>query len=299
MRSIRKTSASALIVALALAACNGPERGPKYKAAGRTAPYRGGTLHFSIIDGVRTLDPTIAYDEYSIYALHYMCDTLIGYKSATAGKGTELVPQLAERWSVSDDGKVYTFWLRKGVTFSDGQPLVAGDFKYAIERVLTSPASPFIQFLVGIEGAQALVDKKATSLSGLKIIDDHRLEFHLVEPDASFPMILAMKMATPQKRSHVEAAGKNIRRDVLCTGPFTLASWNEGVEMVFDRNPRYWDKKLPYLDRLDMLTNVPRDTAFLKFESGELDTVDRPSSADLCGSPRAPSGSRTSSTCRR
>jgi ABC-type transport system substrate-binding protein len=153
MRSTRAIAASAALLALA---CGGDaERGPRYFGYGGPGPRRGGVLRFSINVAARTLDPAIAYDETSMLALHLIHDTLLGYQRPADGPGTTLVPQLAERWSVSPDGRLYTFVLREGIEYSDGRPCVAADFEYALERILKTPASPFIGFLLGIEGARS------------------------------------------------------------------------------------------------------------------------------------------------
>jgi ABC-type transport system substrate-binding protein len=276
-------SIRSLVACIGLLACREPGDGPRLFGAGATGPRRGGVLRISLNDGVRTLDPTIAYDELSNLAGHMLFDTLLGYEPATRdGAGMQLVPQLAERWSVSDDGLRYSFELRPGLVFSDGRPCVAGDFVYALERVLTEPTSPFQQFLMGIAGAAELSAGAATSLAGARALDDRRLEIALREPDASFAYILAMPFATPQKREHVEPQAPDERRRApLGTGPFVLVQWREGDRLVFARNPRYWDAAVPYLDGLIIHEAVERDTAFLKFLAGELDAIDRLSSADF------------------
>jgi peptide/nickel transport system substrate-binding protein len=84
-----------------------------------------------------------------------------------------------------------------------------------------------------------------------------------------------MSFATPQKAAWVHDAGDQLRRRVLGTGPWVLVSWDEGQRLEFAKNPRYWDPTRPLLDRQIVLENIPRDTAFLMFEAGDLDVVDR------------------------
>ncbi len=269
-----------VLVSLAVLACGCGERGPRAEAYGHDEPQRGGTLRTSVNEAIRTLDPAIAYDEIAGYAVRHLYSTLLGYGSATEGKGTELVPQLAQSWSVSPDGRVYTFILREGLRYSDGRPLLADDFKYAFERVLTHESTPFKGFLGKVVGAAAVTNGKAGQLTGVRSTGDRQLEIELTEPDSTFPMIMAMSFSTPLSREHVEAHGGDIRANPLGTGAFKLASWNEGSKITLARNPHYWNPGLPYLDRVVMYTGVPRKTAFLKFEAGEIDTVSRLSSAD-------------------
>ena len=299
MRSIPKIATSLALLALVVSACDKSPRGPRFRAAGATEPRRGGVLRYSLIDTVRSLDPAIGYDEYSINILHNLFDTLIGYQAATGpGTGLELVPQLAESWTVSPDGTTYSFSLREGVTFSDGQPLVAGDVAYGLERVLAMSSSPFSQFLAGVKGSQAVIDHEAEHATGIRVLDQRRLEIELSEADASFPYVLAMPFATPQKRSHVEAAGDNIRRQPLGTGAFRLVRWSEGDVIELARNERYWNPAIPYLDGLHMYEAVARDSGFLRFEAAELETVDRPSAPDFLFVAQSEAEALTCSTCR-
>ena len=283
MRSIPKTSASvALVAALLLVGCRG-DRGPEFVPAGATEPHRGGVLVYSVVDGLRTLDPLIAYDEYTFGALHHMLDTLVGYEPAFGpDQGNEVAPQLAKSWTISDDAKTYTFHLRRGLTYWDGSPVVAGDFVYALERCLTHQSSPFAQFIFGIVGAEALSKGDATTLAGATTPDDLTLVIELAEPDASFLYIMAMPFAAPQKRAFIESLSKQqLRTTLLGTGPFKMKKWDEGTVLVLERNDNYWDPAIPYLDGIVLYESIKRDTAFLKFQAGELMTVDRLSSADF------------------
>jgi ABC-type transport system substrate-binding protein len=146
-----------------LVACNAPDRGPRYKAAGAASPRDGGTLRFAVQESIRTLDPAIAYDEVSFYALQPMLATLVGYGKS----GLALQPELAERWELGDGGTTYRFWLRPGITYSTGQIIVAADFKFALERALTTADSPFASFLTDVVGADQVVAGKTRDCAGI------------------------------------------------------------------------------------------------------------------------------------
>jgi ABC-type transport system substrate-binding protein len=143
----------ALLLAL-LVACGAPDRDPKWRPAGATVPRHGGTLTVAMKDQIRTLDPAIAYDEASFYGLVPLFATLVTYEP----HGTGLVPDLAERWELEPDGVTYRFHLRDRLAYADGSPIVAGDIKYAMERALTTPDSPFGPFLVDVAGAQDVME---------------------------------------------------------------------------------------------------------------------------------------------
>src|SRR5690606_19400691 len=152
------------------AACS-PDHGPRFRAAGNPAPRAGGVLRYSTNLNVRTLDPAIAYDDVSTPLIHPIFDTLVDYAPAVEG-GLDLIPRLAEHWTVSPDGLVYTFAIRRGVEYSDGTPLVAADFKFAIERVRAMADSPFGAFVADV--------------TAIEVPGDHELRIRLSAPNAAF-----------------------------------------------------------------------------------------------------------------
>jgi ABC-type transport system substrate-binding protein len=272
----RRIIVATAVVALATAGCNAERGPPPAPPAGDLQPRRGGTLRVSVVDDVRALDPAAAFDEFSFLAEHLLFDTLIDYAPATAPDPLALRPALAESWSVSPDGRVYTFTLRPGVTYSDGQPVVASDFVFALTRVLLpATASPGAGLLRAMEGAQDVLDGKATTVTGLRALDDRHLEIRLAEPQPSFLFRLALPFATPQKPSYVAAAGDRIHDTPLGTGPFVLESWRPSESLTFVRNPRYWNPELPYLDRIELTVMAQPRVSALLFARQELDTVDR------------------------
>jgi oligopeptide transport system substrate-binding protein len=267
--------ALAALAALGLAACGPADRGPKFRPAtapaGATAPRDGGTLRFATRDQVRSLDPTIAYDEVAFFLLQPLFDRLVDISPATL----EVIPRLAERWAVSPDGLVYTFELRPGIAFSDGAPITAAHFKYSLERALTTPDSPFTAYLADIAGATELTERKATSCAGIAADGERRLVITLARRSPALLGVLAMPFATPQRAEHVARAGDQLRRRPDPTGPFELASWDEGMRVVLRRNPRYFDPSRAHLDAIELAENVPRDTQFQMFERGELDAAEK------------------------
>jgi ABC-type transport system substrate-binding protein len=250
------------LVLVALVACTPRDHGPTWQPAGNAAPRDGGTLHIATKDPISSLDPTIQYDEISTIAVHALFDTLVGYAPASV----KLVPRLAARWVVSGDGLTYSFTLRDGLEYSDGSPVVAADFAYSLERARTTEDSPF--------GAQL------TEVADVRAPAPNQLVIRLAHPNAAFINVLAMPFTTPQRKDHVMAVGREIQHTPLGTGPFLLDSWREGERIVLRKNPRYWDAANVHLDTIDWLENISRETQFLMFEHGELDTVDKLSTPD-------------------
>jgi ABC-type transport system substrate-binding protein len=237
-------------------ACNAPDRGPRFRAAGSTEPRAGGELHLALKDSVGTLDPAIAYDEPTWFLVHPIHDTLVDYDA-----GTKLVPRLAERWVVATDGLSYRFWLRAGVRYSDGRAIVAADFVTAIERARTMATSPFKSFLADVGTIVAHGDRE--------------LEIKLVRRNAAFLNVLAMPFAAPVTADHVARTNNDLRRAPLASGPYELVSWDEGQRVTLRKNPHYFDPTRQRIDRMVVYEMLPRETQFLMFERGELDGVER------------------------
>src|SRR5215210_7093331 len=136
---------------------------------------RGGTLRINIPGGdVDHIDPSLAYGT-SSWAIEYATALkLLNYPDATAPRGSRLVPEGASRYTVSRDGRTYTFFIRKGMRFSNGRPVTAANYAYALNRAadkdLQSPAFQFIADPHGasIVGAQAVRDGKARTMSGIR-----------------------------------------------------------------------------------------------------------------------------------
>jgi len=272
-----------LLLILIAAACSAPDRGPHWRAGTSTTPHDGGTLRFSTKDTLRTLDPAIAYDDVSPPILHAIFDTLVDYEPARAGdptSGLAIVPRLAERWEIAPDGRTYHFWLRAGIAYEDGKPIVAADFKTSLERVLGMPDSPFGQYLTPLDGAADVIAGKATTCAGIEVIGDRELVFHLANPDATFLYVLAMTFSAPLRADHLAAVGDQMYRHPLASGPYMLESWDEGQRIMLRRNPHYVDPARAHLARIEMLESIPSDTQFLMFERGELDTAERLTSPD-------------------
>src|SRR5689334_5563426 len=133
-------------------------------AAFADEPKHGGEITILYKDDFDSLDPAIGYTVQSWVPIKSVFDGLMDYKPGTS----ELVPDLAESYEISPDGKTYTFHLRKGVKFQNGRELKAADIKYSIERVCNAKTqSPGAGYFTGIPGCQDMLDSKATEMSGI------------------------------------------------------------------------------------------------------------------------------------
>jgi ABC-type transport system substrate-binding protein len=268
-----------IILMVLLAACGGvPAAAPTENAGDSTAPTKGGSMIIAYKDDLATLDPAIGYDWTNWPAIKLVFDGLLDYDS-----GTTIMPRLAESLpTVSEDGTVYTFKLRKGVKFSNGREFTSDDVVYTITRVLDpTTGSPGAGFFVGIKGAQEFIDGSATTVEGIKAPDANTVEFTLSAPDVTFLNKMALNFSFIVPKEEVEKAGENFGHAPVGTGPFTLKEWKSGEFLAFERNPNYFYEGLPFLDALTIQVGVAPDVALLRLEKGEIQMMgDPPPGAD-------------------
>ncbi len=256
--------------ALALAGCRDPYPSPAWTGAGATAPRRGGILRFAYDADVNTADPALAQDTVAAIPTRLIFDTLVGYGPGT----TEIVPDLAERWEVSDDGRRYTFHLRADARFSNGRALTADDVRYSLERLLDAHriASPGAENYRLLEGFDDYRSGRARALSGVQPVDPRTVVFRLAQRDPTFLHALAMRFAAPVPREVVEALGDaRFGQEPVGTGPFVLVRWEKSTRMEFARNPYHHAAPSVHLDGVQFELSVPPHLQFMRFLAGDLD----------------------------
>ncbi len=203
-------------------------------------------------------------------------DTLLEVSVQEDGQ-TELTPSLAESWEVSPDGITYTFHLREGVKFHNGEVFKADDVVYTFERMLKPETEALnVDFLACIQGAQEMMDGNAQTLSGLEVKDDYTLVVTLEEPFAPFLAGLSTPACSIYNRKATEEAGDQFGIDpelTIGTGPFIFESWVVNSDKTLVANEEYWRGR-PALDGITMTVVEDADTLKMLFESGELDIFD-------------------------
>jgi ABC-type transport system substrate-binding protein len=228
----------------------------------------GGSIIITYKDDVATLDPAIGYDWQNWSMIKSVFDGLMDYKPGT----TELRPGLAEKYDISDDGKTYTFTLRKGVKFHNGRELTADDVVYSLNRVVNpatqSPGQGFFSMIEGYEDAAA---GKAATLSGVSAADANTVVIKLARPDATFLHIMALNFSFIVPKEAVEAAGADFGKKPVGTGAFKLTEWTLGQRLVFEKNADYWIAGVPYLDSFTVEVGQEPVVALLRAQKGEID----------------------------
>ncbi len=179
----------------------------------------GGTAVVTYQNDVATLDPAIGYDWQNWSMIKSLFDGLMDYKPGT----TELVKDLAEDYSISDDGTVYTFTLKKGVKFHNGREMKASDVKYSLERTVNPKTqSPGAGFFSSIAGYQDMAEGKADSLSGIEVVDDYQLKITLSEANATFLHVMAINFASVVPKEAVEQWGEDFGKHPVGTARSAL-----------------------------------------------------------------------------
>ena len=184
-----------------------------------------------------TLDPHLTTDATSAGIVVELFSGLVGLNT-----DLELVPDIAERWEVSDDGTVYTFFLRPNAKFHNGKPITASDFKWSLERAVSpDTASPtadvYLNDIVGFNDAwEGLTDK----ISGVKVSGDLTLEITIYGAYGDFLAKLTDPTAYVLDRENVEAGGQNWTESPNGSGPFRLKEYRVGERIILERFDEYY-----------------------------------------------------------
>jgi len=224
-------------------------------------------LRIVLSQDMRTTDPHIAYETetWAMSSLFYV--GLVKLQDA----GTP-IPALAESWTVSDDGTVFTFKLREGLKFANGRDLTADDVKYSFERLLSpEQAAPTAFMFESLVGAKDRLAGNASEVAGIKVLDPLTVEFTTEIPVWSMMQRFALPPGFIIAKEGVEAAGDNFGRQPLGAGPFMLDSWESGVRVAGSRNPYYFAEGQPFFDGFELQLGVEASIGVLRMESGEAD----------------------------
>lgn len=273
MRSIlARTETSALLAAVLLltSGCRGELPGPIPAAHGDgAAPTRGGVLEMASFADVRALDPANLSDGLAPQMLEAMFAGLVDYDV-----DGHIVPDLAERWTMEDEGRTFRFVLKQGVRFHDGEELTAEDVKRSAERALhPSAPNPFASYFESIAGFSDFAEKKTEHLEGVVVEGRYVVTFRLAKPDAIFLPVLGMPVLRPTCRS---AGARYADTWEPCgAGPFKLApgGWDRGRQLRLVRHEGYHVPGLPRLDGVRWTFHVNPTSQRFKLTRGELDVM--------------------------
>ncbi|MDP2952572.1 MAG: ABC transporter substrate-binding protein, partial [Chloroflexota bacterium] len=149
---------------------------------------------------------------------------------------TGVLPDLAERWEISPDGKTYTFFLHKGVQFHDGSPLTSADVKASFDRMRSPP-----------KGVVSVRQAYYKNIDKIETPDDTTVRFTLKQPQGAFLTMVSVPFSVIFPKKLLDQK-PDMKKDVMGSGAFVLKEHSRGVQIVVEKNPNYFIKGRPYLD---------------------------------------------------
>ena len=281
-RAVGKASAAvAVIVIIIIAAVAGymlykPPVTPTETSTTMSAPGPT-TLVVDKANELQSVDPAFDYEYSGWEVIANLYDTLITYNKTDSSK---YMGVLATDWSSSPDGLVYTFKLRQGVKFSNGDPFDANAVQYSFNRVLKMNQPP------------SWILSQSLDLTSVKVVDPNTVEIHLTRPYTAFLATLTTMVASIVDPVAVEAHGGVVANatnpwmdsNVVGTAPFVLQEWVKGDHLTMARNPNYWGTP-PILEKVILYYKTSVQTRLVDLKSGfaQIATVDINHVSDVQG----------------
>lgn len=229
---------------------------------------------------IKTMDPATVTDISSAQAIELVFSGLVSLDPKTL----KVVPDIATNWDISDQGKRYTFHLRSGVKFSNGDPVDASTFAYSIDRAL-DPATKSLVATVYLGHIVGANDRNAGKIptiigTGVVVIDPLTLQINLDSPISFFLQALTYQTSWAVDQKVIQQYGANwYDGHAVGTGPFILKSWQHKVLLTFVQNPNWYGRKLS-LTEIDMPMIADTSAAFKSFQAKQLDIDNLIGSAD-------------------
>ena len=270
-----------------LGACSDSEEETEQLVAKGNKMY-GGELKFMSTEKIDNLYPTFVADVYSTRLISQIYEPLL-VVDPVSGKVNEAV---AESFSLSDDKRVYTFKIRKGIYFhkdpcfkEEKRELTAKDVKFSLDMACTNHKKNEIYYLLvdRVEGARKHYEStsngkmKSGGVSGIKVIDKFTVQVTLTEPFVGFEKVLTHYSLGITAPEAFKKYGNNVGKHPVGTGPFALESMSSS-KIVLKRNPNYWRKdefgnQLPFLSKVVMTYAKNKKSELMAFRNSKIDIV--------------------------
>ncbi|HXD93121.1 MAG TPA: ABC transporter substrate-binding protein [Bacteroidia bacterium] len=229
-------------------------------------------FHYNELAGISSLDPAASRNTENIWAVNQLFNGLVQMDDRL-----NIEPCIAKSWEISEDGKIYTFHLRKDVFFHDhklfkdgkGRKVTAADFVFSFSRLFDPKVSSALSLLDNIDRIQK---------GGFESTNDSTFVIYLRENFSPFLGILTMKYFSVVPQEIVNNYKEDFRKNPVGTGPFSFKMWEEGTQLTMVKNPNYFEKDannnpLPYLDAVSISFIKDKETSFMQFMKGDLDMI--------------------------
>lgn len=215
-----------------------------------------------------SLDPALAQGTHESWVLENVFEGLMTFDE----KG-ELVPGMAESYEVSEDELTYTFTIRDGVTWSNGDPVTAHDFEFTWKRTLDPElAADYANILYYIKNGEAFNTGEATADDvAVRALDEKTLEVTLESPTAYFLELTAFYTYFPVNKSVVESNPDWAKKPEthVSNGPFKLVTWDHNAKLILEKSESYYNADKIKLDGIDLDIIEDQNTAWQKYQGGE------------------------------
>jgi oligopeptide transport system substrate-binding protein len=287
-KKLLTTALAFALVGVSLAACSGgnnnntsspsssPSGSPSASgsASASASPTSSGTpkeFRFTLVEPP-SLDPSLLKDAQSIIVGDGLYEGLTRLNNAG-----EPEPAAATNWDISDDGKTYTFHIRQGMKWSNGDPVTAHDFEFAWKRTLAKEtASDYAYFLFYlVNGEKYNAGEASADDVGVKALDDYTLEAKLTNPTPYFISLVAHNSYWPEDQRVVEAKPDwaSEASSIVTNGPFLLKEWEHGSTMVLEKNPDYYDQAKVHFDKVSITMVEESSTVFNMYQTDKIDWI--------------------------
>jgi ABC-type transport system substrate-binding protein len=246
---------------------------------GAAAPAKpGGTITIGLPAGaIDHLEPTLWYYATTWEIANATCVPMLTFAPKSGAAGVTPVAGVANLPTVSDGGKVYTFTMKPGIEFANGQPITGQDIAYTFTRMFSPKlASPGDLFFNVIKGAPAAIAGKSSTVSGIKATTN-TVTFTLTQPTASFLYRMTLPFACPVPIGTPDKAIEN--GNALLSGPYYVKSYTPQQSIVLVRNPHWNAAELGNLqtsDQIDLQIGVDASQAASLIRAGQLATYGAP-----------------------
>lgn len=235
------------------------------------------TYNYWMLDAVKSLDPQIASSVEDSDVIKSLFEGL--YTEDTNGG---LVPAGALEYTLSDDKTTYTFKLRPESKWSNGDPVVAGDYVYAWQR-LADPATAseyawYMELMQVLNASEIIAGTKPVADLGVKAVDDYTLEVKILAPLPYFPKMLTHSSTFPNHKPTIDAKGADWTKpeNLVGNGAYLLKEHIVGEKVVMEKSPTYWDAANVIMSPVNALTVNDENAALTRYQAGELDRTSVP-----------------------
>jgi peptide/nickel transport system substrate-binding protein len=239
-------------------------------AASSATQAKGGTLRLSRFSDVDSVDPALAYTPWSWPLEFATCSKLFNFPDAPGANGTRVIPEVVDRFTVSQDGKTYTFELKQTFRFHTGARVTARSFADAFNRD-ASPTmrSPAVKYLHEVVGADAVIAGRAKTITGVQVLAPYRLRIRLTKALGDFTARLTLPFFCPLlPNTPIDPAGID---DPPGSGPYYVADRVVNRQVVLRRNPFYRGNRPANVDQIVYTVGASSDECRVAVEQDRVD----------------------------